>query len=295
MENKAAVFILLGQSNAVGHGVPMKDEDKITTPLKNVFGLSREKNQSFKNTSLKWEGYKSAGMNLAEEQDDTYSVANLLAKHWQSSIDAGNELPDLHIIQIAIGAQGATKGYMWHPEYERVLVPGKLGTVKIALTPYTEHILSLVPQSLEALGKTPEYIGIHWRGSEDDANARWDELKDNCKNTLFEIFSRFQNALKKKVPVILHRRVSEDRSLDFDPSGEGLKKLRYINEIFEKLVEENKEYEMFDVRECPLYIPNVRGNGVFIEDVVHYTPEANMWVAQKIMDDYINNQLSKNI
>lgn len=33
-ERKAAVFILLGQSNAVGHGIPMKDEDKIRIPLK---------------------------------------------------------------------------------------------------------------------------------------------------------------------------------------------------------------------------------------------------------------------
>ena len=45
-KRKAAVFILLGQSNAVGHAIPMAEEDVISTPLKNVFGLSREKNQS---------------------------------------------------------------------------------------------------------------------------------------------------------------------------------------------------------------------------------------------------------
>ena len=83
MENgakKAAVFILLGQSNAVGHGVPMDERDKIHTPLKNVFGLSRETNQSFENKALTWSGYTSNGMNLAEEQDHTYSVANCLAE-----------------------------------------------------------------------------------------------------------------------------------------------------------------------------------------------------------------------
>lgn len=31
---KAAVFILLGQSNAVGHGLPMDEQDKISVPLK---------------------------------------------------------------------------------------------------------------------------------------------------------------------------------------------------------------------------------------------------------------------
>jgi hypothetical protein len=35
--NKAAVFILLGQSNAVGHALPMCEKDKILIPMKNVF------------------------------------------------------------------------------------------------------------------------------------------------------------------------------------------------------------------------------------------------------------------
>ena len=48
-EKKAAVFMLLGQSNAVGHGVPMEEKDIISVPLKNVYGLSRKKNQSFDN------------------------------------------------------------------------------------------------------------------------------------------------------------------------------------------------------------------------------------------------------
>ena len=89
-DKKAAVFILLGQSNAVGHGVPMEEKDKIKAPLKNVFGLSRKDNQSFGNEKLLWSGYLSAGMNLAEEQDDTYSVANCLASLWQKHIDEGN-------------------------------------------------------------------------------------------------------------------------------------------------------------------------------------------------------------
>ena len=79
-EREAAVFILLGQSNAVGHGVPMDEADKIKEPLRNVFGLSRVHNQSYCNDKLIWSGYTSGGMNLAEEQDDTYSVANCLAR-----------------------------------------------------------------------------------------------------------------------------------------------------------------------------------------------------------------------
>ena len=97
LSNKAAVFILLGQSNAVGHKVPMETKDKICEPLKNVFGLKREDNQSFTNNELYWSGYTSDGMNLGEEQDHTYSVANCLAGLWQDEINSGNKsnLPDL--------------------------------------------------------------------------------------------------------------------------------------------------------------------------------------------------------
>ena len=104
LKDKVAVFILLGQSNAVGHGIPMAEEDKIETPLINVFGLGRDLNQSFDNTELSWSGYTSGGMNLAENQDHTYSVANCLARQWQDEIDNGNQrnLPNLYIIQIAM-------------------------------------------------------------------------------------------------------------------------------------------------------------------------------------------------
>ena len=104
-KNRAALFILLGQSNAVGHGIPMREQDIISEPMKNVFGLHRDFNQSFDNTKLQWSGYTSFGMNLAEEQDNTYSIANCLAKLWQDEIDNGNkrDLPDLYIVQIAVG------------------------------------------------------------------------------------------------------------------------------------------------------------------------------------------------
>ena len=67
-KRKAAVFILLGQSNATGHGIPMTEEDKLLSPLSHVFGLSREANQSLDLPALTWSGYTSGGMNLAEDK-----------------------------------------------------------------------------------------------------------------------------------------------------------------------------------------------------------------------------------
>ena len=109
---KAAVYMMLGQSNAVGHILPMREEDIIREPMKNVFGLSRTLNQSYTNEKLYWTGYTSFDMNLAEEQDNTYSVANCLAALWQSRKDGGADLPDLYIVHIAIGAQGVTREYI---------------------------------------------------------------------------------------------------------------------------------------------------------------------------------------
>ena len=74
--------------------------------------MHRKDNQSFDIKSLTWSGYTSSGMNLAEEQDDTYSLANCLATLWQKEIDNGKELPDLYIVHIALGAPGVTEQYL---------------------------------------------------------------------------------------------------------------------------------------------------------------------------------------
>lgn len=286
--NKATVFILLGQSNAVGHGIPMREEDKIIEPMENVFGLSRDFNQSFENTELKWSGYTSFGMNLAEEQDNTYSLANCLAKLWQDEIDKGNKrnLPDLYIVHIAIGAQGVTDGYMWNPNYERKLIPGVLGTVDISLTPFTGHVLSLLKDSFDKMGKNFEVMGIHWRGSENDAIVSREVLMSTGKNMHNEVFNRFCISIGQDVPIILHRLVCCDRYMDLDPSGEELNNMHYINQMFDELEAENENISIFDVRKCPHYIPDVRGNGIFIEDVVHYNAETNRWAAKEIFDNY---------
>ncbi len=286
---KCAVFILLGQSNAVGHGVPMKEEDVVLSPMKNVFGLSREKNQSFENSALFWQGYTTAGMNLAEEQDDTYSVANCLAKRWQAAIDGGAELPDLYIIHIAIGAQGVTGNYMWNPDRPEKLLPGKLGTVDISLYPFTEHILSLVKESFEKRSLEYEVIGLHWRGGENDTTAETELLHRELENIYIRIFDGFSEKIGK-YPLVLHKIVCPDRVMDMDPSGEKLKRMHYINSVFEALTDRYAKSSIFDATKAPDFIPNVRGNGIFIADCVHYKPEVNDWVAEQILFDYVKKR-----
>ena len=288
---KAAVFILLGQSNAVGHGIPMREQDVIRTPLANVFGLDRIHNQHLDLQKLTWSNYVSYGMNLAEEQDNTYSVANCLAAMWQAHIDSGNpqDLPDLYIVQIAIGAQGVTDGYMWHPDRVPQLTPGKLGKVDISLFPFTAHVLSLLKESFAEKGTDFEVIGLHWRGGENDVSATAEHLHEHLESIYCRIFDEFDSLLDAP-PTVLHRLVCPDRMMDTDPTGGKLERLHYINTVFEKLAQKRENVRIFDARRAPQFVPDVRGNGLFIADNVHFTPEANAFVAEEILNDYLNTR-----
>ncbi len=275
---KKAVFILLGQSNAVGHGIAMDEKDRICKPLKNVFGLHRADNQSFAIKRLTWRGYESAGMNLAEEQDHTWSVANCLARQWQDRIDGGENLPDLYIIQIAIGAQGVTEKYMWHPDRPEKLVPGKLGEVDISLFPFTCHILSLLDKSLEDY----EIIGLHWRGGENDACEDRDMLEAEIGAIYRRMLDTF-NRILQNPPTVLHGIHCPDRMDYLDATGGFRNNMYYINEIFKDLEQEYPNVSVFDVRKAPFHDPTTPEQGLFIEDKVHYTPRTNRWVAEQII------------
>jgi hypothetical protein len=73
--------------------------------------------------------------------------------------------------------------------------------------------------------------------------------------------------------------------MDMDPTGVKLERMHYINSVFERLAEKYGA-EIFDATKAPQFIPNVRGNGIFIGDCVHYTPEVNGWVAETILAEY---------
>ena len=288
LSNKAAVFILLGQSNAVGHKVPMETKDKICEPLKNVFGLKREDNQSFTNNELYWSGYTSDGMNLGEEQDHTYSVANCLAGLWQDEINSGNKsnLPDLYIVHIAIGGQGVREKYMWYPGRDKKLLPGKGKEIDISLFPLTTHILSLLKKSLEKEGKTELFTTLHWRGGEEDAVAKKDVIEPVLKETYKTLFNGFYTAIGERVSTVLHKIVAHDRYFELKPTGEWLESMHYVNEVFNELSEENENITIFDVCNAPHFVHDIRGNGIFLDDVIHFTSETNRWVAQQIFDSY---------
>ncbi len=283
---KVAVFIILGQSNAVGHGIPMAPEDVIRDPLPNVYGLSRELNQSFDHTELVWSNYISAGMNLGEAQDDTYSIPNLLARTWQNGINAGADVPDLYIVHIAIGAQGVSEKYMWYPDRPPVMIPGGPFEVDISLFPFTMHILSLLDDSFGSTGMEYEVIGLHWRGGEQEVLVDREYLETRLKGIYERMVDGFNEVLGAP-PIYFHLMACPDAMANFDSVGTALSNMHYINGIFEELCRKYGNLSLFDPKTLPQYVPNVRGNGLFIEDMIHYTKEVNRQMAEDILRDYM--------
>lgn len=261
----------------------MTNEDKIKTPLKNVYGLQRADNQSFDICALKWTNYLGKGTNLAEDQDDTYSLANCLAKLWQSEIDKGTNLPDLYIVQIAIGAEGVTEKYMWYPDREKKLIPGKLGEVDISLYPFTNHIFSLLDKSL---GDDYEIMGIHWRGGEEETEVAVLHLEKVLRNIYDRMFDGFYKSLGRRVPIVLHKMACKQRCFDMDSTGAQFESMKYVNSIFDDLARDNENITTFDVTNAPHYVKDTRTNGIFFDDACHYTPKTNMWTADVILKDF---------
>lgn len=281
---KVAVFMLFGQSNAVGHAMPMDEGDIINEPLKNVFGLNRSPNQSFDSTELVFSGYTSHSMNLAEEQDNTYSIANCLARRWQNDIDSGVSLPDLYIIHIAIGAQGVYG--MWSPHREKRLIPGVQGVCDVSMYPLAIHILSLMKKYFKEKEMEPDYVGIHWRGGEQETWQHTSNLEGRLKADYLEIFNGLRNAISENAPIVLHRMPFVQMMKNADSSGKCLDSMNYINALFEELANELPNTSVFDVRNCPLYDENAEGYNILRWDLIHYLGKTNDWVASEILKEY---------
>ena len=148
-----------------------------------------------------------------------------------------------------------------------------------------KHIFSLLDDSFTKKGREYEIIGIHWRGGEEDVAAEAEYLSQNLESIYTRIFNEFDSILGNP-PIILHRLVCYDRMNEKDPTGKRLEKMNYINEVFDILQSRFENISVFDVRNAPQFVPDVRCNGLFIGDAVHFTPQVNMWVADWILKQY---------
>lgn len=279
-KNVAPILVVLGQSNAHAHNTHLPESEIIHTPLKNVYGLSREYNQAYGLSDVTWSGFTTNGMNLGETQDDTCCLANYFAAMWQNAIDSGRKLPDLYVIQISIGAQGvaqyeAHSWNMWYALRDPVMKPGKLGECDISLYPLATEILSLACMNLIAAGKRPQVIGLHWNQYETECHTGSKALNDaeeNYKNLFWGLFTALgSNAVGTGIPFYLYRPLTEN----YEPS-----RISRMNDIFEKFKESLADCRIIDLRETELYTDTPKTHGIFQEDGIHYLPTAHRSFAE---------------
>ena len=281
-DTKAAVLFISGQSNATAHQQFLAEEDKILTPLKNVFGLDRDPNQSLDIEDVVWSGWTSEGKNLGETQDHTASLAYFVAKKWQAAIDGGRDLPDLYIVQLSIGSQGIING-MWNRDKEPVIKPGILGEADISLLPLALRVQSLAMKNLREAGKNPEVIGWHWLGCEQEV---WHEAylrEDFCERYDYH-FDVMRESMGGDIPLYLYRVIVRGALERFKLP---LEAEDIINNEIDRQAE-RLGAKLVDARSCPHWDTNDNlCYGIFAPDRGHYLPKVQEWFADEFMGEIL--------
>ena len=278
-DTKAAVVFLSGQSNATAHKQFLAEEDRIYEPMKNVFGLDRNPNQSFDIDDVVWSGWTSGGKNLGESQDHTASFAYFLAKMWQAAIDEGKDLPDLYIVHISIGSQGIING-MWNRDKERILKPGSGAEIDISLLPLALHVQSLAMKNLREAGKNPEVIGWHWIGSESEIGKEA-YLRDDFRDRYDYHFDVMRKSMGGDVPTYIYR-ICVLR--DCEKYGIPTESEAAVNAELEREAERIGA-TLVDPRNSPFWRDDEFLFGVLYEDNAHYLPFVQEWFAKQFFDE----------
>ena len=285
MKTKAAVLFINGQSNATAHQQYLPLNERVTMPLKNVFSLDRNPNQSFDIADVVWSGWTSCGKNLGETQDNTACLAHYFAKLWQNAIDSGKDLPDLYIVQISVGSQGIING-MWNRDKKKTLKPGILGEVDIALLPLATNINKLVMKNLTDSGKNPKIIGWHWIGCEQEI---WDEayLRDDFSERYTYHFDTMLSSMGENVPVYLYKTFLLGGCKRYNLPVFAMECIN--NEIISQA--ERLNAKVIDVRNCPHFDEaDEEYYGILAEDRAHYLSFVQEWFATEFFNDVIKNE-----
>lgn len=278
-KDNAAVLFISGQSNAHAHGQKLDESMYITEPLKNVYALDRNPNQSFDITDVVWSGFTSAGKNLGETQDYTGSFAYYFAKNWQNAIDLGAPLPDLYIVQISVGAQGIVNG-MWNPDKEKVLVPGNLDVIDISLYPLALRVNELAMSNLKRNGKKPVVIGWHWIGSEQDIRPGGFDRADFQKR-YDDFFDAMLRSIGEPCPLYVYKLYLERYCTK---KGMPLNGLQAVNQMLYRQCRRHDNGVFVELERSPLWDASQVHRGVFAEDDAHYLAKVQKWFADDFFE-----------
>ena len=276
--NQAAVLFISGQSNAHAHGQQLPECARITVPLKNVFSLDRNPNQSFDITQVVWSGFTTMGKNLGESQDHTASFGYYFAKLWQDAIDNGADLPNLYIVQISVGSQGIING-MWNPDCEKTMIPGPLGKVAISLFPWMKQIIRLTMDSFFCRGVTPEVIGWHWLGSEQEV---WHQayLREDFQSRYDLFFQTMLETIDMPCKLYAYKIHFEKACAAFGLPEDAS---AYINAELMRQCQKHGG-TLVDAAQCPYWNAEDERFGIF-KDTGHYLPKVQQWFAEQFFEE----------
>lgn len=278
-KEQVAVLFISGQSNAHAHHQSVDESERIVEPLKNVFALDRNPNQSLDITDVVWSGFTGAGKNLGETQDHTYSLAYYVAKQWQGAIDEGKSLPDLYIVQISIGSQGIVNG-MWNPDKERVLKPGDLDSVDISLYPLALKVNTLAIANLKKNGKNPIVIGWHWIGSEQDVREGGFDREDFVKR-YDDFFDSMLQSIGEPCPLYLYKLYLENY---FAGRNNLTVDIQAVNNVLRRQCERHDNVTFVELEKSPCWDKTDVHKGIFAKDNAHYLAKAQQWFAESFFD-----------
>ena len=283
--NDAPILIVLGQSNSYGHGTLLPAGEQITTPMPNVFTLSRPSLYNLTFTQVSWVGMTTLGEhNIATPagstlgaQDHTAHLANEFARLWQAHISAGNALglPNLRVILAGWGSQGMHIGAShnrWAPErassdveslYHRIT-----RTVRLAIA------------DLKAQGFNPRILAVHWNQWETEASATISPANSGllAQENFGRMVRGFNDALGcDDAPWVFYNPVSRVYG-DYGRSGGVDTKPEQVRRAVLGIVAADpSRRRLMD----PTLAPNFTGVGpnfgIFVGDNVHYNATTQRW------------------
>ncbi|MET9403633.1 discoidin domain-containing protein [Kitasatospora sp. NPDC002965] len=278
--NDAPVLIVLGQSNAEGWGAPLDTADKAKCQaLNRVKGLNRTNNRTAGATSATWSQYTCVGNNLGEEHGGglNYNVASATALRWQRATESGTALPDLNVIHIAWGSQGIQDTDTDYGPNTRWW-PGRDPNDVEALFPLAMNTITNGLRALEAAGKQPRLIGIHWNQWEAEAGNASTVSTAAIQAAFLKVFNPLRTITGDTgAPFFLYR----PRSTAYNQASTG-----HATQALTAIAAA-APYKLLDAANAtsatgtPLYQPTASPNFGIFTDTKHYTADVHKWFADQ--------------
>ncbi len=224
------------------------------------------------------------------------NAANFAAHQWQSLINAGRNLPNLHIIHIGWPSQGVDpldyydpNAAAWVKHGVNLWQPG-LGTSmqpSYALAPFARRILYLALRDIVNSGKVPRIIGMQWNQWEAEAmnttaaSNRSAITVANAPRNYAALFNGFYDAAGAHFPIQFVKPLSTVAAFQgYTPA---------MQNVFSNMVAAApSDYSIIDVStvSSSIFSGGSLGGG---DGTIHYNLDTHKWFAAQAINTCLVN------